>query len=101
MMRSIPNMDIVKYGERKTPFDIFQHCVNKMMTIKRFQRKKEFRFADLVKFLKGQQLDEEEIKKNQADELLFSVRPLLTNKISKLLTDRIDRILGAVERQTF
>jgi hypothetical protein len=53
VMRNAANLDMQKLQEKKSPLDIFQHCVNKMMTIKRFQRKKEFRFTDLVKYLKG------------------------------------------------
>jgi hypothetical protein len=43
-------------------------------------------------------MTEEESKKQQADEILQHIRPLLQQKIEKLLTDRVDRLLGNVER---
>ena len=65
---------------RKGPFDatgLFTHGIDKLMKLKRYQRKKKFKFSDLLKFMKENEMNEVERKKQEADELLQSIRPLL------------------------
>lgn len=44
-------------------------------------------------------MNEVEQKKQQAQELILTIRPLLQMNIEKLLTDRVDKLLGTVNRQ--
>lgn len=75
--------------------------VKRLMLLHKFHRKKSFKFADLLKYLKKNQVTDQEQKKQQADELLSTIRPLIQQKIEKLLIDRVDRLLGTVKRQQF
>jgi len=51
----------------------------------------------LLKFLKDSQMSEAEAKRAQAKELLTTIRPLLQQKVEKLLTSRVEKLLQTVQ----
>jgi len=99
--RRPPTINALFKEEKFDAIRVFKECVQKLLDLKKFNRKKEFKFSELLKFLRNQEMTEVERKKQQAEELMGSIRPLLQQKIEKLLTDRVDRLLGTVERQDF
>jgi len=69
------------------------------MKLKRYHRKKEFKFSELLKFLRKNENSESKQKQQQAEELLATIRPQLQSKIEKLLTDKVEKLVSTVERQ--
>jgi uncharacterized Rmd1/YagE family protein len=60
----------VEKGDKFDPKAAFYDGVTKLMKIKRYHRKKGFKFQDLIKFLKKNAMNEQDEQKQQADELL-------------------------------
>lgn len=88
--------------EKNDEFDArkaFIEGVKKLLKLKRYQRKKQFKFADLLKYMKELQTSEEERMEQKKDELYQTIRPLLQQKIEKLLTDSVEKLLGTVQKQ--
>ena len=69
------------------------------MKIKRYHRKKGFRLKDLLEYLRRNENEEVDEQQQQADELLAIVKPELQSKIQDLLINRVEILLGIVERQ--
>ena len=82
-----------EFNGRKAFSEVFM----KWRKIFKYSRKKEFKFSNLVKFMKNSQVSEAEQKKAQAKELLITIRPLLQQKVQKLLTTRLDKLLNTVQ----
>ena len=78
---------------------VFLDAYEKWQKIFKHQRKKEFKFSHLIKFMQNNQVDEEEKTKAQAKELLVTVRTLLQQKIEKLLTTRVEKLVQTVQSQ--
>ena len=70
------------------------------MKIKRWQRKKKFVFADMVKYLLAMQNEDTEGKTQLANELLLMIRPKLTDKIQKIMGDKINKLATMVNRSS-
>ena len=45
--------------DRMSPKEIFITAVNKLVKIQKYHRKKQFKFADLLKYMKEHQMSEE------------------------------------------
>ena len=67
-----------------------------MIAIKRYNRKKAFKFSDLLKYLKEHAHSKEEEQEKKKTELYNTLRPLIQTKIEKVLTDSIEKLLGSV-----
>ena len=76
---------------------VFLDAFDKWKKIFKHSRKKEFKFANLLKFMKNNQVSEAEQKRAQAKELLTTIRPLLQQKVEKLLTSRVDKLVATVK----
>ena len=57
-------------SEIKAPKDIFVAAVWKLVKIKRYHRKKQFRFADLLKYMKEHVMTEEQQQSEKAREMI-------------------------------
>ena len=75
---------------------VFLQAFEKWKKIFKHSRKKEFKFSHLIKFMQNNKVSEEEKKKSQAKELLVTVRTLLQQKIEKLLTTRVEKLVQTV-----
>ena len=75
---------------------VFLQAFEKWKKIFKHARKKEFKFSHLIKFMQDNKVSEEEKKKAQAKELLVTVRTLLQQKIEKLLTTRVEKLVQTV-----
>ena len=72
---------------------VFVEAYQKWRKIFKHQRKKEFKFADMVKYMqKNKTISEEEVKTNHAKELFSIIRPVLQQKIEKLVTSRVEKL---------
>ena len=78
---------------------MFLAAFEKWRKIFKHSRKKEFKFSHLIKFMQNNKVSEEEKKKAQAKELLVTVRTLLQQKIEKLLTTRVEKLMQTVQSQ--
>ena len=78
---------------------VFLNAYNKWTKLFKHSRKKEFKFANLLKFMKQNQANEAEQKKAQSKELFQTIRPLLQQKVEKLLTTRVEKLAQTVQSQ--
>lgn len=86
--------------EEATPLQVLINGIEKVMKIKRWQRKKKFVFADMVKYLLAMQNEDTEGKTQLANELLLMIRPKLTDKIQKIMGDKINKLATMVNRSS-
>lgn len=59
IIRNPPGYSTDEYCEKMQPKEIFTHAVNKLVKFKKYHRKKQFKFADLLQYLKENQQSEE------------------------------------------
>ena len=99
IFRSYPGDKVDDEYENMEPKDIFVAAVNKLLKMKRYHRKKQFKFADLLKFMKEHQMSEEQQQSEKAREMIAAIVPQLKVKIEKILTESVDKLLATVENQ--
>ena len=74
-------------------------AVNKLIKLNRYRRKKQFKFVDLLKSIKDNQMGEINKSHLEAQKLLKEIVPMMKTKVEKLLTDSVDKLLNSVEQQ--
>lgn len=72
-------------------------AVNKLIKLNRFRRKKSFKFVDLLKSIKDNQIGEINKEHLEAQKLLKEIVPMMKTKVEKLLTDSVDKLLNSVD----
>ena len=74
-------------------------AVNKLVKLNRYRRKKQFKFVDLLKSIKENQMGEINKTHLEAQKLLKEIVPMMKTKVEKLLTDSVDKLMNSVEQQ--
>ena len=72
-------------------------AVNKLLKLNRFRRKKQFKFFDLLKSIKDNQVGDINKTHLEAQKLLKEIVPMMKTKVEKLLTDSVDKLMNSVE----
>ena len=72
-------------------------AVNKLVKLNRYRRKKQFKFVDLLKSIKENQMGEINKTHLEAQKLLKEIVPMMKTKVEKLLTDSVDKLMNSVE----
>ena len=88
----------------ETKFDglkLFKLGVEKLMKYKRYLRKKQFKFNDLIAFLKKHNQEQINHSEQESKALIKSVYPIVKARMSKLVTLRVEKMAVAVEKQSF
>ena len=80
------------------PKERLKQAIQKVITIQRFNRKKAFKFSDLLKYLREHANTEQEEQEKKKTELYNTLRPLIQSKIEKVLTESIEKLLGSVQK---
>ena len=68
-----------------------------MVKLNRYRRKKQFKFVDLLKSIKENQMGEINKTHLEAQKLLKEIVPMMKTKVEKLLTDSVDKLMNSVE----
>jgi hypothetical protein len=88
----------------ETKFDgikLLRQGVEKLMKYKRYQRKKQFKFNDLIAFLKKHNQEEINKAEHEQKQLVDVILPVVRQRVQKLISDRVNRIITGYERQQF
>ncbi len=93
--------DVKLNSKKQEPKSLLIHSVNKLMTFKRYMRKKAFKIQDLVAYIKRTEKDALDREINEDKEMMYRVRPLVQAKISYLISDRVNRMHNMVIRQNW
>ena len=86
-----------KHGQRPEPKEIFVNAVNRLLNLFSFHKKKDSKLSGLMNLLVMKKLGEDKKRDKQRDALLDSIQPVLNQKVTKLVGDKIDKMTKALE----
>lgn len=88
----------------ETKFDglkLFQCGVTKLLKLKKYLRKKQFKFNDLIAFLRRENAEKTNHNNEEQLKLIQSLTPVIKSRCARLVSQRVEKIIQTIERQNF
>lgn len=96
--RNTPKVGALLQETKFEGLKLFICGVNKLLKYKRYLRKKQFRFKDLIAFMKRENKERKNIDSEEQLQMIVAFTPVIKARITRLVTQRVERMITVLER---